>query len=167
MTMGVNTAHSPWDLYHALQQGEPGPSGERRPKQSQPSKPEPKPGQENMLRPKTRPGTRSKLENVPPGLLQQRGRQKVCTSFPLTYLRLFLLSGWMTEWWIPLSQPRPVSRRWSEVDEETLSRPQGTKEDPATTCYELGLIHPHLDDGEVLKRFIYKSSCVDNLCIAN
>ncbi|XP_034094493.1 collagen alpha-3(V) chain-like [Gymnodraco acuticeps] len=46
------------------------------------------------------------------------------------------------------------SRRWSEEEEEeeeeeedSFSWPQGTKEDPATSCYELGLIHPHLSDG--------------------
>ncbi|XP_059196369.1 collagen alpha-2(XI) chain [Centropristis striata] len=46
-------------------------------------------------------------------------------------------------------QPRSVSRRWSEVEEteESFSWPQGTKDDPATSCYELGLIHPHLNDG--------------------
>ncbi|KAJ4942750.1 hypothetical protein JOQ06_005264 [Pogonophryne albipinna] len=48
---------------------------------------------------------------------------------------------------------RLLSRRWSEEEEEeedeedSFSWPQGTKEDPATSCYELGLIHPHLSDG--------------------
>ncbi|XP_031720169.1 collagen alpha-2(XI) chain-like [Anarrhichthys ocellatus] len=98
--------------------GKPGAPGERRPTQRQGSKPDPKPGQDNALRPKT--STRSKLKKVPSSLLKQSGGPQ---------------------------KPRPMSRRWSEVDEETFSQPQGTKEDPATTCYELGLIHTHLNDG--------------------
>ncbi|XP_036825256.1 collagen alpha-2(XI) chain-like [Oncorhynchus mykiss] len=31
----------------------------------------------------------------------------------------------------------------------SFSWPQGTKDSPATTCNKLGLIHPHLQDGNV------------------
>ncbi|XP_033937100.1 collagen alpha-1(V) chain-like [Pseudochaenichthys georgianus] len=34
-----------------------------------------------------------------------------------------------------------------EEEEDSSSWPQGTKEDPATSCFELGVMHPHLSDG--------------------
>ncbi|XP_033992058.1 collagen alpha-2(XI) chain-like [Trematomus bernacchii] len=105
--------------------GKPGPPGKpgapglkRRPSQRRGSKPELRPGRQ---RPKT--ARIKRLENVP--------------RFRLTPA---LLKG-----------SRLLSRRWSEEEEEeeedSFSWPQGTKEDPATSCYELGLIHPHLSDG--------------------
>ncbi|XP_075878700.1 collagen alpha-1(II) chain [Nelusetta ayraudi] len=43
---------------------------------------------------------------------------------------------------------RHVSKRWSGDEADgLLNWPQGTKDDPATTCYELGLMHSHLKDG--------------------
>lgn len=41
-----------------------------------------------------------------------------------------------------------------EADDEFFSWPQGTKEDPGTSCYELGLIHPHFNDGESSSRLL-------------
>ncbi|XP_034005578.1 collagen alpha-2(XI) chain-like [Trematomus bernacchii] len=101
--------------------GKPGAPGlKRRPSQRRGSKPELRPGRQ---RPKT--ARIKRLENVP--------------RFRLTPA---LLKG-----------SSLLSRRWSEEEEEeeeeedSFSWPQGTKEDPATSCYELGLIHPHLSDG--------------------
>ncbi|XP_008293644.1 collagen alpha-3(V) chain-like [Stegastes partitus] len=46
-------------------------------------------------------------------------------------------------------QPRTLSRRLSEEDEaeESFSWPSGTRDDPGTTCHELRLVRPHLNDG--------------------
>lgn len=43
-------------------------------------------------------------------------------------------------------RPKSVSRRWSGEGDD-FDWPQGTKDDPATTCYELGITHPELNDG--------------------
>ncbi|XP_034035580.1 collagen alpha-1(V) chain-like [Thalassophryne amazonica] len=46
---------------------------------------------------------------------------------------------------------RPVSTRWkpsqSDEGEEAFNWPQGVKDNPATSCHELGLINPHLNNG--------------------
>lgn len=44
-------------------------------------------------------------------------------------------------------RPKVVSRRWSGEGDD-FHWPQGTKDDPATTCYELGITHPDLNDGD-------------------
>lgn len=44
-------------------------------------------------------------------------------------------------------RPKSVSRRWSGEGGD-FDWPQGTKDDPATTCYELGITHPELNDGD-------------------
>lgn len=46
-----------------------------------------------------------------------------------------------------LQRPKSVSRRWSGGGDD-FDWPQGTKDDPATTCYELGITHPELNDGD-------------------
>ncbi|KAK2907860.1 hypothetical protein Q8A73_008933 [Channa argus] len=83
-----------------------------------------KPSWNIELWPEIETGTRSKLKNVPSHrqTLKRTGQKK---------------------------QPRPLSRRWAQGDDsdEFFNWPQGTKDDPATTCYELGLVHPHLNDG--------------------
>nr|XP_054608358.1 collagen alpha-3(V) chain-like [Nothobranchius furzeri] len=49
----------------------------------------------------------------------------------------------------PQKQSRLMSRRWSGdvKTENSFGFSWGTKDNPATTCYELKLIHPHLNDG--------------------
>lgn len=45
-------------------------------------------------------------------------------------------------------------RRFGDEAEEYFSWPEGTKDDPATTCYELGITHPHLNDGKVFHEMV-------------
>ncbi|XP_077573582.1 collagen alpha-3(V) chain [Stigmatopora nigra] len=45
-------------------------------------------------------------------------------------------------------EPSPVKVYLEdEADEEAVHLPQGTKDDPGTSCYELSLIHPNFNDG--------------------
>lgn len=47
----------------------------------------------------------------------------------------------------PQTRPKSVSRRGSG-EGDAFDWPRGTKDDPATTCYELGITHPELNDGD-------------------
>ncbi|XP_017160039.1 collagen alpha-2(XI) chain-like isoform X4 [Poecilia reticulata] len=99
--------------------GQPGLPGRLRHKQIQS---ESGPNLPTEQRQKSRPGSRHRLKNSPdsPNLLKA-DEQK---------------------------QSRLMSRRRSEDEqaEESSSLPLGTKDDPGTTCHELKLIHPHLED---------------------
>ncbi|CAG5861113.1 unnamed protein product [Menidia menidia] len=105
--------------------GQPGPPGKLDHTQKRGSKSGPGQGLRNEQKPETRPSTSSNLTTSvqsPSFPKLKEGRQK---------------------------QYRPIFKRWSKSDEaaESFSWPLGTKANPGTTCYEMRLLYPHLNDG--------------------
>lgn len=68
-------------------------------------------------------------------------------------------------------QQRPISQRWSQGKEadESFRWSLGSEDDPGTTCYELKLMHPHLNDGECLCKYratkCFMISTISKICM--
>lgn len=129
-------------------QGKPGAPGKITPTQKQPSdqkspqknepntKPKKKAAHKHLSRTRDMAGLTGGNENVG---LKPDFIPELCAVF------IHLISKWQLLW----QRPKSVSRRWSGEGDD-FDWPQGTKDDPATTCYELGITHPELNDGDWL-----------------
>lgn len=126
-------------------QGKPGTPGKLAPTLKQPSdqspqtnEPKTKPKKKNIYKhlSRTRDTADFRGENEDVGL-KLDFIPGLCTVFTRSIAKRQLL--WQ--------RPQLVSKRWSEGKED-FDWPQGTKDDPATTCYELGITHPELNDGD-------------------
>lgn len=138
-------------------QGQPGLPGRLRHKQIQS---ESGPDLPTEQRHKSRTSSRHRLKNSQdsPNLLKTDGQKvaqallsyRCCVewSFCLSVSLSVTVVSFVRRLLTPLQQSRLMSRSADEQAEESSSFPLGTKDDPGTTCYELKLIHPHLEDGE-------------------